>query len=186
MKNDFPAAADFWSEGVEIATSQKTAETIRQLAAEGFLQAHEPMKAWEVCKDCLQPSTFSAPNDNEALLHPIDTSLWIASSRWFQRKLNQILEASSSEKIELTIDEDEKNEFQKAISVQAPSDRHVALELFIDRFAGRKLEATAMSSLRTTLQKELSDLTGMCRVKTYSYNSNFLPGQQPAATAFTR
>ena len=164
LKNDFPAAADFWSEGVEIATSQKTAETIRQLAAEGFLQAHEPMKAWEVCKDCLRPSTSSAPNDNEALLRdPIDTSLWIASSRWFQRKLNQILEASSSEKIELTIDEDEKNEFQKAISVQAPSDRHVALELFIDRFAGRKLEATAMSSLRTTLQTELSDLTGIAR-----------------------
>ena len=126
LKNDFPAAADFWSEGVEIATSQKTAETIRQLAAEGFLQAHEPMKAWEVCKDCLQPSTFSAPNDNEALLRdPIDTSLWIASSRWFQRKLNQILEASSSEKIELTIDEDEKNEFQKDIC-SSPSDRHVA------------------------------------------------------------
>ena len=42
LKNDFPAAADFWSEGVEIATSQKTAETIRQLAAEGSSRHTNP------------------------------------------------------------------------------------------------------------------------------------------------
>ena len=164
LKNDFSAAADFWPEGVAIAPSQQTAETIRQLAAEGFLQAHEPMKAWEVCQDCLRSSTFVQPRDDKTLIRdPVDTSLWIASSRWFQRKLNQIVETPSSEKIQQIIDEDEKNELQKVTSIPNPSARHIALDVFIDRFANRKVEATATSSLRATLQEELSGLTGIAR-----------------------
>ena len=164
LKNDFSAAADFWPEGVKIAPSQQTVQTIRQLAAEGFLQAHEPMKAWEVCQDCLGSSTSSPPPDDETLIRdPVDTSLWIASSRWFQRKLNQIIETPSSGKIQQIIDQDEKNEFQKAASISNPSARHVALDVFIDRFANRKFAATATNSLRQTLQEELSDLTGIAR-----------------------
>ncbi len=164
LKNDFSAAADFWPEGVEIAPSQQTAETIRQLAAEGFLQAHEPMKAWEVCQDYLRSSTSSSPPDDETLIRdPVDTSLWIASSRWFQRKLNQIIETPLSEKIQQIINEDEKNEFQKVTSIPSPSARRDALDVFIDRFANRKFAAMATSSLRVTLQEELSDLTGIAR-----------------------
>ena len=164
LKNDFLAAADFWTEGVEIAPSQQMAATIRQLAAEGYLQAHEPMKAWEVCRNWLRSSTSSPPSDDETLIQdPIDTSLWIASSRWFQRKLNQILETQSPEPIRQIIDEDEKNEFRKVTSITDPSARHIALDVFRNRFANRNLKDEATSSLRATLQEELSGLTGIAR-----------------------
>ena len=131
LKNDFLAAADFWTEGVEIAPSQQMAATTRQLAAEGYLQAHEPMKAWEVCRNWLRASTSSPPSDDETLIQdPIDTSLWVASSRWFQRKLNQILETPSPEPIRQIIDEDENNEFRKVTSITDPSARHIASMFF--------------------------------------------------------
>ena len=164
LKNDFLAAADFWKEGVEIAPSQQMAATTRQLAAEGYLQAHEPRKAWEVCQNCLRSSTSSPSSDDETLIQdPIDTSLWIASSRWFQRKLNQILETPSPEPIRQIIDEDEKNEFRKVTSITDPSARHIALDVFRNRFANRNLKDEATSSLRATLQEELSGLTGIAR-----------------------
>ena len=164
LKNDFLSAATFWTEGVEIAPSQQMAATTRQLATEGFLQAHEPMKAWEVCQDCLRSLTSSPPADDETLIQdPVDTSLWIASNRWFQRKLNQILETPSPKTIQQMIDEDEKNEFQKVTSITDPSARHVALDVFINRFATRKLKAEATNSLRATLQEELSGRTGIAR-----------------------
>ena len=164
LKNDFLAAADFWTEGVEIAPSQQMAATTRQLAAEGYLQANEPRKAWEVCQNCLRSSTSSPSSDDETLIQdPIDTSLWITSSRWFQRKLNQILETPSPKKIRQIIDEDEENEFRKVTSITDPSARHVALDVFRNRFANRNLKDEATSSLRATLQEELSDLTGIAR-----------------------
>ncbi len=164
LKNDFLAAADFWTEGVEIAPSQQMAATTRQLAAEGYLQVHEPMKAWEVCQDCLRSSISSPPSDDERLIQdPIDTSLSIASSRWFQRKVNQILDTPSPKPIQQIIDEDEKKEFRRATSITDPSARHVALDVFRNRFANRNLEEEARRSLRATLQEELSELTGIAR-----------------------
>jgi len=140
------------------------AATTRQLAAEGYLQVHEPMKAWEVCQDCLRSSISSPPSDDERLIQdPIDTSLSIASSRWFQRKVNQILDTPSPKPIQQIIDEDEKKEFRRATSITDPSARHVALDVFRNRFANRNLEEEARRSLRATLQEELSELTGIAR-----------------------
>jgi outer membrane protein assembly factor BamB len=171
LKNDFAGAAASWSEGAKLAPSQHMAASIRRLAVDGFLEARKPMKAWDVCRDYLQLASLETPPENEDLIHDReDSSLWIGSSRWFQRKLKQILQShesapkgSTTKTLRQKIDQEEKLALNKAARISDLETRRVALETFIDRFGNRPMKETATGILKETLRAELAGRTGVAR-----------------------
>ncbi|MBT4157714.1 MAG: hypothetical protein HOD99_02680, partial [Planctomycetaceae bacterium] len=110
-------------------------------------------------------------SENENLIHDReDSSLWIESSRWFQRRLKQILQSqkitadgSTPKTLRRKIDQEEKVALTKAERIPDLETRRVALETFINRFGNRPLKDKATSILKETLRTELIGLTGIAR-----------------------
>ncbi len=170
LKNDFAGASASWSEGVELAPSQQMAASIRRLAIDGFLEARKPIKAWDVCQNYLQSASLELPEDENLIRDREDSSLWIGSSRWFQRKLKQILQSqqittdgSTLKALRQKIDKEEKVVLNKAERIPDLETRRVTLETFIDRFGNRPLKDKATSILKETLRAEIVGLTGIAR-----------------------
>ena len=170
LKNDFAGAAASWPEGVELAPSQQMAASIRRLAVDGYLEASKPMEAWGVCRDCLQLASLEIPEDENLIHDREDSSLWIGSSRWFQRKLKQILQSQeftadgpTPSTLLQKIDQEEKLALDRAARIPDLETRRVALGTFMDRFGNRPLNDEARGILKETLRTEITGLTGIAR-----------------------